>query len=304
MINPHPGLPDFQYIKPASLVEANQFLTQHVGEAKPFLGGTDVFVRLRDGLYKDKYLVDVKHLEGMSDISFDPTLGLTVGAAVNMNQVIASPVVRVHYPLLAEACRSVASYQLRTRATVAGNICNASPAGDTIGACLVYQGQVRIFGKDGYRSEQLSGFFLGPGKTTLAPGDIVTEVYLPIQSPGSFGTYIKLGRNQLSDLSIVGVTVLGYPDALVRSGFQFHIALASVAPIPLIPTEAEIFLAEHPINSEILKQAAMLAQEACNPIDDVRGSARYRKLMVNNITFKALNIVWEQLKIHHAQERG
>jgi carbon-monoxide dehydrogenase medium subunit len=128
----HPTLPEFDYIRPESLVEASQFLAQHPNEARPFLGGTDVFVRMRDGFLAPKFLVDLKSLDGTNDMLYDPEAGLTLGAAVNMNRVIASPEVRTNYPILVEACRSVASYQLRTRATVVGNICNASPAGDTI----------------------------------------------------------------------------------------------------------------------------------------------------------------------------
>ena len=131
MITAHPGLPEFDYIKPTTLEEASTFLAQHTGEARAFIGGTDTFVRMRDGAWQDKYLVDVKGLPGMNDLKFDPAKGLTVGAAVNMNRLIASPEVNAHYPVLAEAAHTVASYQLRTRATIAGNICNASPAGDT-----------------------------------------------------------------------------------------------------------------------------------------------------------------------------
>ncbi len=93
MHQPTPGLPEFDYIRPASLVEASRFLADHVGEARPFLGGTDTFVRMRDGVWKDKYLVDIKQLEGMKKISFDPVSGLTIGAAVHMNQIIADPAV-------------------------------------------------------------------------------------------------------------------------------------------------------------------------------------------------------------------
>jgi carbon-monoxide dehydrogenase medium subunit len=137
MLTPHPGLPEFDYIKPTTLEEASTFLAQHAGEARAFSGGTDTFVRMRDGAWQDKYLVDVKGLPGMNDLKFDPAKRLTVGAAVNMNRLIASPEVNEHYPVLAEAAHTVASYQLRTRTTITGNICNASPAGDTIGACLV-----------------------------------------------------------------------------------------------------------------------------------------------------------------------
>jgi CO/xanthine dehydrogenase FAD-binding subunit len=295
-INSHPTLPEFDYIRPETLADASQFLAQHPAEARPFLGGTDVFVRMRDGFLTPKFLVDVKNLDGTNDLRFDPQAGLSLGAAVNMNRVIASPDVRSHYPLLAEACRSVASYQLRTRATVVGNICNASPAGDTIGACLVLDGALHIHGMGGPRQEPLAAFFLGPGKTSLKPGDIVTAIHFPLPPKGCTGTYLKLGRNRLSDLSIVGVTELGTPDAGLRSGFRFRLALASVAPVPLIVPEVEKYLAEHAITPETIDDAARLASEACAPIDDIRGSARYRKLMVRNLTHRALSEVWKKLE--------
>jgi carbon-monoxide dehydrogenase medium subunit len=295
-IDAHPELPEFDYIRPASLMEASRFLAQHAGEARPLLGGTDIFVRMRDGFWHDKYLVDVKNLDGTADLLFDPENGLTLGAAVNMNQVIASPEVQQHYALLAQACRSVASYQLRTRATVVGNICNASPAGDTIGASLAFGGVLKVHGVDGYREMPLATFFLGPGKTALQPGDIVTSLHFPLPPARSAGTYIKLGRNTWSDLSIVGVTAFGYPDSSTESGYRFQLVLASVAPVPLVVTAIEDYLAANPITPKALQQAASLAQDACNPIDDVRGSARYRKAMVYNLTKKALEQVWRSIE--------
>jgi len=294
-LNTHPTLPEFEYILPQTLAEASEFLSRHPDEARPFLGGTDVFVRMRDGFVTPKFLVDVKNLNGTNDLRFDPQSGLTLGAAVNMNRVIASPDVQAHYPLLAQACRSVASYQLRTRATVAGNICNASPAGDTLGACLALGGTLQIHGINGPRQEPLGSFFLGPGKTTLKPGDVVTAIHFPLPPKKCSGTYIKLGRNQLSDLSIVGVTAFGHPDSSCESGYRFHLALASVAPVPLVPVQAETYLANHPITPESLREAAHLSADACSPIDDVRGSARYRKEMVGNLSAKALAEVWKNL---------
>ena len=295
-INSHPALPEFEYIQPATLTEASEFLASHSVEARPFLGGTDVFVRMRDGFLAPKFLVDVKNLNGTNDLRFDPKADLTIGAAVNMNRVIASPEVQEHYPLLAEACRSVASYQLRTRATIVGNICNASPAGDTIGTCLALDGTLHIHGINGPRREPLGSFFIGPGKTTLKPGDVVTAIHFPIPPKGCVGTYIKLGRNQLSDLSIVGVTALGRPDSSCPSGYRFRLALASVAPVPFVPARAETYLANNSITPESLREAARLSAEACMPIDDVRGSARYRKQMVRNLSARALTEVWEKLK--------
>jgi CO/xanthine dehydrogenase FAD-binding subunit len=147
----------------------------------------------------------------------------------------------------------------------------------------------------GLRQEPLSAFFLGPGKTTLKPGDIVTAIHFPIPPKGSIGKYLKLGRNQLSDLSIVGITVLGYKDSSCVSGYRFRLALASVAPVPLMPTEVETYLANNPITPDAIHDAARLAAEACAPIDDVRGSARYRKQMVRNLSVKALTEVWKNL---------
>lgn len=296
MHNPTPGLPEFDYIKPASLAEASQFLSQHVGQARPFMGGTDTFVRMRDGFWKDKYLVDVKNLDGMSQISFDPAAGLTVGASVNLNRVVASPEVNEFYPVLAEAAHAVASYQLRTRATLAGNICNASPAGDTIGPCLVLNGSLQVHGVGGVRQESLSTFFVGPGKTVLKPGDIVTAVTFPLPPQNHAAKYIKLGRNAIGDLAIVGVAVLGYPDNSAPSGYSFRLALASVAPVPLRPTQAEAILNQQSITETTIAQAAQAAMDACTPIDDVRGSARYRKLMVRNLTRQAVTEVWEKIK--------
>lgn len=293
MITAHPGLPEFDYIKPTTLEEASAFLAQHVGEARAFIGGTDTFVRMRDGAWQDKYLVDVKSLPGLNDLKFDPARGLTVGAAVNMNRLIASPEVNEHYPVLAEAAHTVASYQLRTRATIAGNICNASPAGDTVGACLVLDAKAHVHGVDGERVEPLRTFFKGPGKSVLKPGDIVTVVEFPIPPKGAQGKYLKLGRNAIGDLAIVGVTAFGYPDR-TSSGYRFYVALASVAPTPLMPDMS--LLSENSVTEEKINEAAELAMNSVTPIDDVRGSARYRKLMVRNLTRKALMDVWERIR--------
>lgn len=295
MINPHPGLPELEYVKPGTLAEASKFLEENEGKARAFSGGTDCFVRLRDGVMKLDYLVDVKGLEGTTELSFDPQKGLTIGAAVTMNQVIANDDVIKHYPNLVEAAKSVASYQLRNRATIIGNICNASPAGDTIGTCMVHDAVLNVHGVEGKKSIPLNNFFLAPGRTVLKPGDIVVSITLPPPPKGMFGVYKKLGRNMISDLSIVGVTVMGYPNSKSPSGFTFRIALASVAPVPMEALKSEAILAEQKITAETIALAAEAAMDAVTPIDDVRGSARYRKFMVRNLTREAITEVWNHL---------
>ena len=291
----HPALPEFDYIKPKTLTETSKFLAEHAGEARPLSGGTDIFVRMRDGAFIEKYLVDIKGLDGTDEITFDPKKGLTIGAAVCMNRVSDFEAAHKHYPLLVEACNSVASYQLRNRATVVGNICNASPAGDTLGACLLYNGVLAIHGADGSRHEPLATFFKGPGLSALKPGDVATSVHFPLPPNRFVGKYMKLNRNNRGDLAIVGVTAIAYPNKEVPSGVTVKVALASVAPTPLVVSKIEEFFKEEKLTKATITQAARIAMDACNPIDDVRGTARYRNMMVRNLTQKALIAVQEML---------
>jgi len=287
---------EFDYVRPRTAQEAVDFLVAHNGEARPFMGGTDLFVQLRDGFHSQtKYVLDLKGLPGMLDITFDPTTGLRMGAAVNMNRLIAFPAVQKHYPLLAEAARTVASYQLRTRATVAGNLCNASPASDTAPACLVLDARVVLFGPAGERRLPLNGFFTSPGRTQMRPDEIMTAVEVPVPPANCAGRYLKLGRNAIGDLAIVGVAVAGFPDAMAASGIRFRIALASVAPIPLRATAAEAILTQGPLTEETIDATTTAAMDAVIPISDVRGSAEYRKLMVRNLTRRAVEDVFGKL---------
>ena len=295
MYMPSPGLTEFDYVKPASLAEASHILAEHGGEARPFMGGTDLFVRMRDGFISPKIVVDVKHLPGMRDISYDEQAGLTIGAAATMNQIARHPDVQTHYPLLAEAANSVASYQLRNRATLGGNLCNGSPAADTAPATLLLEGRIVLYGQNGEREVPADEFFLGPGATAMQAGELMTAVRFPVPPAGSAGRYLKLGRNKAGDLAIAGVAVFGFPDG-TTSGYRFRIGLASVAPVPLRALEAEEVLAASPPGEETFALAAEKAMEAAAPIDDVRASAAYRKAMVRNLTLRALREVWAQMK--------
>jgi carbon-monoxide dehydrogenase medium subunit len=161
---------------------------------------------------------------------------------------------------------------------------------------MLLGGVLHVHGHGGIRQEPLKTFFKGPGKTLLRAGDIATSIHFPVPEKGAIGTYIKLGRNKASDLSIVGVTVLGYPEENVPSGYRIRLALASVAPLPLVVDQVEAILSETSIDEARLQLAAEAAMHACTPIDDVRASARYRKVMARNLSFNALKKIWEDLK--------
>ncbi len=291
-----PGLPSFDYVRPRSAQEVTRLLLKRDGEARLFMGGTDVFVRMRDGVIKPALLIDVKHLPGMGVIAFGKRRGLVVGAAANMNAVARHPAVVEHYPLLAEAIRSVASYQLRTRATVGGNLCNASPAADTAPAALVLDAMLVLHGRRGERCVPVDKFFVGPGQTSMRPGEFLLRVEFPPPPQGAVGRYLKLGRNAHGDLAIAGVAVLGWPDGEARSGYRFRIALASVAPTPIRVPAAEALLLAEPLTPETIESAAIAASEAARPIDDVRASAAYRKAMVRVLTRRAIDSVAREMR--------
>jgi carbon-monoxide dehydrogenase medium subunit len=296
-------LPSFDYVRPATPQEVTRLLLKNDGDARLFMGGTDVFVRMRDGFITPQVLIDVKHLPGMREIKFTKRNGLVIGAAVDMNSLARHPAVIEYYPLLAEALHSVASYQLRTRATMGGNLCNASPAADTAPAALALEANLIVQGRRGKYAIPITEFFLGPGKTALKRGEFLLRIEIPPVPKGAMGKYIKLGRNAIGDLSIVGVAVLGYPDPQggssrkkAKSGYRFRIALASVAPMPIRVPNAETILADSPITPDVVEVAAVAAMETATPIDDVRASAAYRKAMVKNLTRRAVQSVADALR--------
>jgi carbon-monoxide dehydrogenase medium subunit len=293
---PSPGLPSFDYVRARDPAEVSALLLEHEDRARLLMGGTDIFVQMRDGVLAPDIVIDVKKLPGITAINFDPAKGLQVGAAVSMNAMAAYPAVIAQYPLLVQAVESVASYQLRTRATMGGNLCNASPAADTAPAALVLEAQCVVWGPDGERVIPATEFFLGVRKTALQPGEFLTRIDIPLPPDGWAGRYIKLGRNAGGDLAIVGVAVMGYPDTGAASGYRFRLALASVAPTPIRVPAAEALLADQSMTDGLLAQVAAAAEATAKPIDDLRGTARYRQAMVHNLTQRALDDVWQQLQ--------
>ena len=296
MTNPLPRLPKFEYIRLDTIESTLAFLKTHARNARPFLGGTDTFVGLRDRRFKVDYLIDLKRLEGFDVLTFDADQGLTIGAAVSLNQVIASSDVQRVYPVLEQAARYVGGYQLRNRATLVGNLCNASPCGDTIGPSILYGGEAHILGQEGKRVVPLVDFFLGPGKTVLSEAEIVQSIHFPIPPAQNQGVYVCIGRTQLADLAIAGVTVLAYPDDGCPSGFCFQIALSAVAPTVILVEEAQALLSAGPIALSTLEDAAQIASAQCQPIDDIRASKSYRREMVYRLTLRALLEVWDALQ--------
>ncbi len=265
------------------------------GAVRPFMGGTDFLIRARGGFVKPERVVDLKALPGMRELRQSPDGWLVIGAACSMNQVAAHPLVTAGYDLLAQACNSVASYQLRNRATIGGNCCNASPAADIAPALYCLDAVAEIYGPGGTRRLPIAQFFTGPGKTALRPVEFLTALHLPPAPADARGAFNKLGRTKLGDISTVSVAVYAWEQApeTRRLGDSetphrsWRIALGAVGPTPLRAPEAESALAAD-VSPAGVQRASELAAAAARPIDDIRATAAYRRAMVAVLTRRGI----------------
>ncbi|MCL7452831.1 MAG: xanthine dehydrogenase family protein subunit M [Anaerolineae bacterium] len=288
-----PGLPRFDYVQASTADEAVTLLQDYGPDARLLMGGTDLFPGLREGRFGARVLIDVKQLPGMRQLDHDDETGLTIGAAVTMNELARHPVVQARYPVLAQAAGTVASYQIRNRATIGGNLCNASPCADTAPATLVLEAEFLLYGLQGERAVTAGEFFRGPGQTALRPAEMMVGIRIPASPSRAAARYLKLGRCRSGDLSLVGVAVCGFGNGDGRHAFR--IALGSVAPTPVRASEAEAHLASQPAGEAAFAGAAEKAMAASSPISDVRGTAEYQRAMVRTLTLRALRDVWAQL---------
>ena len=276
-----PVLLPFDYVRARSNEEAVE-LAIEAGQNGSFLaGGTDLLVRMYDGQLRPKTLIDLKDIEGIRGIRCQDGQGLSIGAASSLNHIARNDFICKEYNLLAQAAHTVGSLQIRNRASIGGNICNASPAADVAPALLVYEAEIETRGPSGTRFIPVSEFFLGPGMTVLEHGEFVSKIHLPKLNSLSYGVYLKLGRTNSVDLSIVSVA------CLVLSGGEVRIALGAVAPTPIRVREAESILVDRK-DEEAIALAAAAAKETAVPISDVRAGREYRLDMTEVLTRNAI----------------
>ncbi|HNX50798.1 MAG TPA: xanthine dehydrogenase family protein subunit M [Thermoanaerobaculaceae bacterium] len=274
-------LPSFTFSSARSVEEALE-LWAHLPGAAYLAGGTDLLPQLRMGKRTHRNLIDIKRIASLSEIR-ETDAGLAIGAAVPLADIARHRTVRQHYPLLAECCRRVGAWPLQNRATLAGNICNASPAADTAVALLALEADIIVVRPGDERTLPVTGLFRGPGQTCLEPGDLVAEVVLPRASAGWHGSYERLSRRQGMDLATVGVLV-----ACSNGGSppRHRVALAAVAPTPLRVADVEALLDRE--GPRAARRAGELARDCCRPITDLRGSAEYRREMVGVLVARAV----------------
>jgi len=276
-------LPEFEYYAPQSLEEAILLLEQNSPWAKLIAGGTDLLPLMKKRMILPRVLIDLSRIKELSFIDRKGSY-LHIGAMTNLNEILGSEIVKEKAPILTEAISQLACSGIRNRATIGGNLCNASPAADTAPPLLVLNASVRLTGPSGERSVPLTEFFLGPGQTTLKPDEIMTEVIIPCKDGKS--VFLKLGRRRGFTLSIVSAAVF----AEINQGRfeRISIAIGAAAPTPLRCYATESALEGKTVNPENIERASLVVRNEVNPIDDVRASAAYRTEMASVLVKRAL----------------
>ncbi|MGZ8427358.1 MAG: FAD binding domain-containing protein [Candidatus Binatia bacterium] len=280
-----------EYFEPKSIGDALTLLSKHGAEAKVIAGGTDVMVDIK---FKEEpgCLVNIKKIPSLAGIS-ESGGALRIGALTTIRELETSALVRDKLPVLWEASHQFASLQVRNTATIGGNICRASPSGETLAPLLVLEANAVLAFSDGERSEPFKSFFQGPGKSAAGVKGLLTEVEVPIPPAGSKGVYLKHAVRGAMDIAMVGVAVLLTPDSGKNNVQEVRIGLGAVAPTPLRAPKTEALLRGKPLTAALLKEAGALAASEASPISDQRSSAENRRWIVEALTRRGLEQTWK-----------
>jgi aerobic carbon-monoxide dehydrogenase medium subunit len=276
---------EFEYLEPTSIQQALEWLNTHRGRARVLAGGTDLYLRLRKGVFLPDYVIDLKRVPRLDYITPNRGGGVQIGPTALQDDVARSSLIQQLYPALAEAAGWVGAVQTRNRATVVGNLCNASPAADSVPALLSYGAQVSIASVPGKRTIPLEEFFVGPGKTVLQDNELVEEIILPAPQPHTGAAFFRRTRTAMDIAVVCGAAMLQLTNGTCQNA---RIALGAVGPIPLRATQAEAALRGQTLTDQVVEEASRIASEEARPIDDVRSTAEYRREMVRVLTWRGL----------------
>jgi carbon-monoxide dehydrogenase medium subunit len=276
------------YEAPRTVDEAVKLLATHGEKARPLCGGTDLIIQLRAGVRRPEHVVDIKNIQEMRRIDFSMQHGLRLGAAVSCIEIYENGDMRKYYPGLTEAAHLIGSLQIQSRASVGGNLCNGSPAADTTPALIALGAKCRVVGPGGERLVPVEDFCTAPGRTVLQPAELLVEFQIPVPARNASDAYLRfIPRNEM-DIAVVGVGAAVTLDVGDERISAARIGLAAVGPTPIFAREASQALAGKPINDESIERAAQLAIAAASPIDDMRGTAEFRRHVTGVLTRRTL----------------
>jgi len=259
-------LQHFTYLAPRTLAELHGVLADNGAAASLLAGGTDLLVNIRAGLARPKIVVDAKTVDGLAGLAWSDQEGLVVHSGVTINALLSDAKAQRDYPLLIACAHDLASHQIRNRATVVGNVVNASPCADMAPALLCLRAHAVVSSKRGRRDIPFSAFFKGVKKTAVAPDEVVERIVVPAASAGARGGYYKLKRINGHDLGIVGVAL-----CIERRG-EMRLTIGSCAPTPILVEGLDPSLPADAVVAKVMG--------AISPISDVRATKEYRLHMV------------------------
>jgi xanthine dehydrogenase FAD-binding subunit len=280
-----------RYLAPTGLAQALAALSMP-GGATVLAGGTDLMPQSRAGRVRPAAtLLNIRRVEGLDTITLDGA-ALVLGSLVTIAKLQRNALVRQHAPMLLEAADRFASQQIRNSATLGGNLCNASPAGDMLPALLALDAELELAslpdgGAVSKRRVPMDGFFTGPGRTQRAANELLTAVRVPLAGALVTGFY-KAGTRPALDISTIAIAFAARRDGEGRL-HGVRLALGAVGPTPLRARRAEALLEGQTLDAALAEAAAQAAADEAQPIDDVRASAWYRKELLKNMTRRMLS---------------
>ena len=277
----------FEMYQPTTLEEASRLLRDKGSGGRFLAGGTDLVIAIKEKGLIPKYVIDLKKVPGLSGIRERADGSITIGALTTMRAIETDLLLNKKYPFLCQSAAEVGSIQIRNRATVGGNMANATPSADVAPSLIALKATARIVDSGNERMVPLEEFFRGPGQTVMNPEEILTEITIPKTSPHLAGEYIKFSPREMMDLAYVGVAV-AYHLAADRRCVDVRIVLGAVAPTPFRARNAETLLEAQILTEELAAQVGATAAKESKPISDVRSSAEYRRAMVGAMTKRAL----------------
>ena len=282
------------YRSPGSVREAVDLLASHDGNAHVLAGGTDLLVKLRAGFITPQLVVDVKAIPQLRGIATDAR-GFRIGAAVSCAEIGEHAALSAAWPGVVEALQLIGSTQIQGRATLGGNLCNASPAADSVPALIAANAVCEVAGPAGEREVPVEKLITGPGRNALARGEFVLAFRLPQPDAHSGDAYLRFIPRTEMDIAVVGVGVALTLDA---AGMCTHarIGLGAVAPTPLLVTSAANALIGSRVDETALAALVAAASAACNPIDDKRGTVVYRTKVAGVLARRAAEIAYERAR--------
>lgn len=280
-----------QFHQPDTFEEASRLLAAETGTARVLAGGTDVLVQLRSDIVVPDTLVDIKHIDGVKEIVAENG-GWRIGAAVSGAELSEHPGVKADWPGIVEALDLVGSTQIQGRCTLTGNLCNASPAADSVPAMIAAGAVVSITGPNGTREAKVEEIPVGPGKTSLSPGEIISSVFLPARGANGGDAYLRFIPRTEMDIAVVGASVsMSVEGGKVASA---RVALGAVAPTALLVKDAAAAIIGTSLDDAALEKLAAAASAACNPISDKRGTIEFRTKVAGVLACRAAKIAFER----------